>query len=527
MHRTISPLALLFISVSAIIGSGWLFGSMHAAKNAGPASILSWIIAGGCVCIIAFTYAEICSMVPVSASSVRLPQFTHGRIVAIFVSLITWLSYVTLTVIEALAVIHYLSFYIPAITNKVAGGLTVGYILACILLFILSFINTYSVKLITKCNSLLTIIKIFIPLFVCLILLASFFSISNVTHPAQSVFAPFGIHGIFAAISVGGVIFSYNGFKQAAEMAGEAKNPSFSVPFAIVGSVVLCMGIFLILQSSFLCSLSPEHLKNGWHSLTLTNNDSPFVSILFERGKNWVIPVLYFGAIISPMAAGLVYCTGAARSLSGIAANGYVSKIFLKLNKREESYISVWTNFVVAAIIFNFFRDWNQVANLLTVLFAISYGLAPVCMVALRNKLPLEKRPIKLPFGYVWAYLAFFFSTMFVYWCGWTVISTVGWVFIVSFVLTITYQIVAKKTFKKLINHWKASIWMWAYFIVIIASSYMGSYGEGHAVWSDEANMIFIAISSGVVLFLSGKYSLRAGVMKHEILRNTNPTKYK
>ncbi len=527
MHRTISPLGLLFISVSAIIGSGWLFGAMYAAKSAGPASIFSWIIAGGCVCVIAFTYAEICSIVPVSASSVRLPQFTHGRVVAIFVSLITWLSYVTLTVIEALAVLHYLSFYIPVITYKIAGNITVGYILACVLLFILSLVNTYSVKFIIKCNSILTIIKIFVPLFVCSILLASFFSISNVTHPAQTVFAPFGMHGIFAAISIGGVVFSYNGFKQAAEMAGEAKNPSFSVPFAIVGSVVLCMGIFIILQSSFLCSLSTDQLKNGWESLTLINNDSPFVSILSERGKKWVIPILYFGATIAPMAAGLVYCTGAARSLSGIAANGYAPKIFLKLNKREESYISVWTNFVVAAIIFNFSSDWSEIASLLTCLFAISYALAPVCMVALRDKLPLEKRPIKLPFGYLWAYLAFFFSTMFVYWSGWIVISKVVWVFIISFVFTITYQVVAKKSFKKLINHWKASIWMWTYFIVIIVASYMGSYGNGHAIWSDRANMIFIAISSGVVLFLAGKYSLRAGVMKHEILRNTNPAKYK
>jgi len=525
MHRTISPLGLLFISVSAILGSGWLFGAFYASKNAGPASIFSWIIAGGCVCTIAFTYAEICSMVPVSASSVRLPQFTHGRVVAIFISLITWLSYVTLTVIEVLAVIHYLSFYFPALTNN---GLTfVGYITACILLFLLSLINTYSVKFIAKCNTFFTMIKIFIPLFVCFVLLGSFFSVSNVIHPTQTEFAPFGIHGIFAAISAGGVVFSYNAFKQAAELAGEARNPAFSVPFAIVGSVVLCMGIFIILQSSFLCSLSVDHLKDGWANLTLANNDSPFVSILSERGKNWVIPVLYFGAIIAPMAAGLVYCTGAARSLSGIAANGYASKIFLKLNKREESYVSVWTNFIIAVIIFNFFSNWIQVVDLLTTLFAISYGLAPVCMVALRNKLPLEKRPIKLPFGYLWAYLAFFFSTMFVYWSGWEVISKVILVFLISFVLTIIYQIIAKKSFKKLVNHWIASIWMWVYFIVIIIASYMGSYGKGHALWSDEANMIFIAISSGLVLFLAGKYSLRAGVMKYEILRNTNPAKYK
>lgn len=527
MHRTISPISLLFTSVSAMLGSGWLFGSFYAAKAAGPASILSWIIAGVCVCIIAFTYAEICAMIPVSASSVRLPQFTHGRVVAIFVSLITWLTYVTITVIEVLAVLQYLSFYFPTLSDKMAGGLTTsGYAVAFILLFLLSLINTYSVKLLIKFNYFLTLLKIIVPLFVCLILLASFFSISNVLHPVQSSFAPFGLHGIFAAIAVGGVIFSYNGFKQAAELAGETARPNFSVPFAIVGSVIVCMIVFITLQSSFLCSIPADSLKNGWENLVLSNNDSPFVSILSQRGLNWVIPILYFAAVVSPTAAGLMYCTGAARSLYGIAANGYAPKIFMKLNKREESYISVWVNFVVAVIIFMFFKNWNDVANLLTCFFAISYVLAPVCMVALRAKLPSEKRPLKLPFGYLWAYIAFFICTMFIHWVGWEVISKVMWVFALTFILVITYQIIRKKSFKRLTNHWKASIWMWVYFAVIIAISYMGRYGNGHSWCSEEVHFVFMAIASGVVLFLAGKYSLRAGVMKHEIIRNTNPTKY-
>lgn len=523
MHRTISPLGLLFISISAILGSGWLFGSFYAAQNAGPASLLSWVIAGIFVIIIAFTFAEICSLVPVSGSSVRLPQFTHGKVVGVFCSLNTWFCYVTLTVIEVFAVMQYLSFYYPSLIYSKGGLTTTGHITADILLFLLSFINTYSVKWIVKFNTSLTMIKIIVPLFIGFLLLALHFSISKgfnfsfIIHPVGSTFAPFGIHGIFAAISVGGVVFSYNAFKQAAEMAGEAKNPNFSVPFAIVGSVIICMFIFIVLQSSFLSSLEPGDLRNGWTQIALSNNQSPFVSLLSEHGINWAIPILYFAAIISPMAAALVYCTGAARSLYGIAANGYAPKILLKLNKREESSLAVWINFILAMIIFHCFKNWEQVADFLTCLFAISYGLAPVCMIAMRVKLPLAKRPLKLPFGYIWAYTAFFVTTLFIYWVGWETISKVTWFFVFALIVILIFQKVTNNSFYDFKEDWKSSIWLWTYLVVIIIVSLLGNYGKGLSVLTGIYSIAFIAIASAIVLTLAGKFSLSAEKIKQQI----------
>lgn len=519
--RTISSLGLLFISVSAILGSGWLFGSFYAAQAAGPASILSWIIGSFFVIIIAFTFAELCSSVPVSGSSVRIPQMTHGTVVGIFCSLNTWFCYVTLTVIETMAVMQYLSFYFPSIMHINKGGLTViGYTVATILIFFMSVINTYSVKYIVRFNTFLTLIKIVIPIFVSILLVDAYFHIHSVTNPhivALSEFAPFGFHGVFAAISVGGIVFSYNAFKQAAEMAGEAKNPNFSVPFAIVGSVVLCMVIFLFLQIGFLSALRPDDLKNGWTTLTLMNNQSPFVSLLAEHGINWAIPVLYFAAIISPMAAALIYCTGAARSLYGIAANGYAPQVLLKLNKSGESALTVWINFILAVIIFQFFKNWDQISNLLTCLFAISYGLAPVCMIALRVQLPSLKKPFKLPIGYVWAYIAFFITTLFIYWVGWDTISGVVWFFMFCLIVTIVFQRTSKKPASEIKTEWKASIWLWAYLIVIIVASKLGDYGHRAGVMTGLWSVLFLAICSAIVFFVAAKFTLPAERIQRQI----------
>ncbi|HBM17393.1 MAG TPA: amino acid permease [Lentisphaeria bacterium] len=520
-QRSIPSIGLLFISVSAILGSGWLFGSFYAAQAAGPASIMSWIIGGVFVIIIAFTFAELCSSVPVSGSSVRIPQMTHGTVVGIFCSLNTWFCYVTLTVIETMAVMQYLSFYFPAVMHIEKGGLTLtGYTVATILLFCMSVVNTYSVKYIVRFNTFLTLLKIVIPIFVSILFVNAYFSIHSASNPqvfAAISFAPFGWHGIFAAISVGGIVFSYNAFKQAAEMAGEAKNPSFSVPFAIVGSVVLCMIIFLFLQIGFLSSLTSNDLKNGWSTLTLLNNQSPFVSLLVEHKINWAIPILYFAAIISPLAAALIYCTSAARSLYGIAANGYAPQLLLKLNKNGESALTVWINFILAVIIFQFFKNWDQISNLLTCLFAISYGLAPVCMVALRVQLPSRPRPLKLPFGYIWGYVAFFLTTLFIYWVGWDTISSVVWFFLFCLIATIIFQKTSRTSASEIKTDWKASIWLWAYLVVIVIASKLGDYGNGAEIMTGLWSVIFLAVCSAIVFAMAAKFTLPAQKIQIQI----------
>ena len=83
MHkRSISSISLLFASISAILGSGWLFAAYYTAQLAGPGAFLAWILGGVAVIIIAYTYAEISAMIPVTGSTARIPRYTHGTIVS-------------------------------------------------------------------------------------------------------------------------------------------------------------------------------------------------------------------------------------------------------------------------------------------------------------------------------------------------------------------------------------------------------------------------------------------------------------
>lgn len=507
MKRSISAFALLLASISAIIGSGWLFGAYYTATYAGPAASLSWILGGVFLIIVAFVFAEICGMLPISGSSARIPQFTHGTVVSFMFSWMIWLSYLALMATEVQAVLQYASFYFPYLT-KHNGGLTPqGYIVAGLLMFLVSFINTYSIRWLIRFNNALAILKLIIPSLVVLVILFVMFKPIHIIHPAGSAFMPMGCHGVLGAMATGGIIFAFNGFKQAAEMAGEAKNPHFAVPFAIIGSIVICLVLFLLIQLAFFSSLTPANLSNGWADIELANNNSPLASIIQQDGLSWLLPILYIGAIIAPLAASLMYCGSASRAIYGMSKNGYLPVLFQKLTPQGNPASAIILNFLLGMLLFAPLPGWNKMVAFLTSLLAISYAVGPICLLALREQAPDQKRPLKLPFGKVWAVLAFYLCTLLAYWSGWDILSKFGIALGIGFVVLSLYHFFAKGK-RKIHLHWQASIWMWPYFAGLLGMSYIGSYGGGLNLFPWEMDMLLLAVLCIFISWLAVKYKL-------------------
>ena len=216
--RTISKFSLLFTSISSIIGSGWLFTMFFTTQLAGPASLLAWIIGAFFITIIAFVFAELTAMIPITGSSTRIPHFACGSVVSFIFAWMIWLSYAALVPTEVQAVLQYLSFFFPFLT-ELSGALTAsGFLLAIVLMALLSYINVYSLRWLIRCNNILTLFKVFIPCLIAITLILFFFTPSRIFHPDGSSFMPFGLRGIFQALSSGGILFSFNGFKQACEI---------------------------------------------------------------------------------------------------------------------------------------------------------------------------------------------------------------------------------------------------------------------------------------------------------------------
>ena len=80
LRKALNVFDIAYLVIGAVIGSGWLFGSLYAASVAGPAAIISWILGGVFLMFVAFSFAELGGMIPKSGSIVRYPQYSHGSL---------------------------------------------------------------------------------------------------------------------------------------------------------------------------------------------------------------------------------------------------------------------------------------------------------------------------------------------------------------------------------------------------------------------------------------------------------------
>src|SRR5471032_907211 len=109
LNRTVGFYGLMFVSLGSIIGSGWLLGALNAAKVAGPASVISWILAAAMLTVLALIYAELGGAYPVAGGTGRFPYFSHGPLAGFTAGWASWMQAVAIAPIEILAAITYVN----------------------------------------------------------------------------------------------------------------------------------------------------------------------------------------------------------------------------------------------------------------------------------------------------------------------------------------------------------------------------------------------------------------------------------
>src|SRR5580765_3701381 len=117
LRRSVGFYGLMFVSLGSIIGSGWLLGALNAARVAGPASILSWLLAAAMLALLALTYAELGATYPVAGGAARVPYYSHGPIAGFTAGWAAWLQAVFIAPIEVIAAITYVNSVDSVHTN--------------------------------------------------------------------------------------------------------------------------------------------------------------------------------------------------------------------------------------------------------------------------------------------------------------------------------------------------------------------------------------------------------------------------
>ncbi|MCK5757183.1 MAG: APC family permease, partial [Mycobacterium sp.] len=248
LRRHIGRTGLLFAGVGSIIGSGWLFGAMNAAKTAGPAAAISWALGGVMILIIGLCYAELGAMFPLSGGVVRFPHIAFGSFASYLTGWITWIACASVAPIEVEAALQYGTKYAAFTSKHTVDGDTVhtltglGYGAAVIGMAIFVVINYYGIRWFAKVNNVLVWWKLAMIVLVIVTFVVTQFNSDNFTSQG---FTPDGWHGVFTAVATSGIVFSYLGFRQGIELAGESDNPRRNVPFAVIASVMLTVVIYV------------------------------------------------------------------------------------------------------------------------------------------------------------------------------------------------------------------------------------------------------------------------------------------
>jgi len=419
-RRELSLLDLTMASLGGIIGSGWLFAAQKAAHLAGPSALVAWLIGAVAVILIGLCYSELGSMLPESGGIARYPQYTHTTMVSYLMAWAAYLAYVSVPPIEATATIQYLAYqpgqggWIPGIFAN--GSLTgMGFVLAAILLILFIVINTAGVRMFKAINTPITIWKFAIPALTIIMLLAT--AHQGTVPKSAGGFAPFGINGVFSAVASSGIIFSYLGFRQAIDLAGEARNPARDVPRAVIASILIGAVVYFFLQFAFLHAVPGSKLAGGWASV---NFSAPFANLATVLNLAWLAFILQVDGVISPGGTGLVYTTSTARVAYAMSENRYFPRVFGRLSERVGVPIPALLLGLVLGFLFLLpFPSWAALVGFVSSATVLTYIIGPVSLMVMRRDAPDLPRPTRLRGAAIIAPIAFVVAALIIYWSGW------------------------------------------------------------------------------------------------------------
>ena len=342
------------------------------------------------------------------------------------------------------------------------------------------------------------------PVLTIVVLIAVSFHGSNFT--AGGGFAPFGAHGIFAALPLG-VVFALQGFEQAVQMGGEAKNPQRDMPRAVIGAVLIGTLIYLALEVAFIGALDSNNLTGGWANPIGEGDFGPYATIATSLGLGWLAVILYIDAFISPAGTGLIYVGTSARLSYALGHAGFVPKGVSKISSRGVPWTSVILAFVVGLICFLPFPSWQGLVGLVTSATVIMYGFAPITLVALRKSDPDRTRPYRLPAATPISVLAFIAANLIIYWTGWDVDWKLLVGLLVGYVI-FAFSYVFKHPMEKPPLDSRALIWMLPWFAGLAVISLLGQYGDGMGVLPEWIDLLVVAVFSIAIFFLGVRVSL-------------------
>lgn len=420
LKRTLGPWNLVFLGVGCIIGAGIFVRTGNAAAlHAGPAVLLSFLVAGIVCALAGLCYAELSSTLPVSGSAYTYSYTTVGEFAAWIMGGLLLLEYGLAASVVAVGwsgyVVSLLGDYglviPPELTgpyghalmrdgvavlgadgNPVTTLFNLPAFLVCLLLGGLLIIG---VSESAKVNNIIVAIKASV--IIAFILIVGWYVIQHFdTLKANwDPFIPeptgkegeYGWGGIFRAASI--VFFAYIGFEAVSTAGQEAKNPKRDMPFGIIGSLLICTVLYILV--SVVMTLMVNY--------KLLNVPDPVAVAVDALGPawGWFAKIIKIGAIIGLTSVILVLMYGQTRIFYTMARDGLLPRVFSTVHPKFQT---PWVNTILVALLTAVsaaFFDINTLGDMTSVGTLAAFGIVCLSVIWLRTTHPEIPRGFKVP----------------------------------------------------------------------------------------------------------------------------------
>ena len=505
--RDLTLFNLVMLNAMGMIGSGWLFASLYAVSYAGPmGAITSWILGGIFVLFIAVNFMEVSPMFPLAGGSTPLSELSFGKMTAFLAGWSAWISDIMTPTIEAIAMVTYASFYIPSMINSDGTLAPLGYLVAAIAMIIMFLINTQRVKIFGNITSAVMIWKWAVPILAGITIFTLTFKPTNFV--AFGAFTSSGPSGVFYALVLGGIIFSFEGFRAAINMAGEAKKKDYIWKSVII-ALIAVIALYVLLQSAFISGINwaSQGISPGsWGSLGSGGYVAgPFAQEAAAIGLGWLVVILLLDAIVSPAGAGISYAAYPARIFQSMAEYGYAPKVFAKLHPKTHIPLNALILGTILGFAFLYeFPSWHLLVGILTSTLVVAYVIGPASINVFRRTAPTRERPFRLPAAKIFAPIGFIVSFMIIYWSTFPLSLEVSAVILIGLVMYFYFH--AKNGF--IARDITAGLWLVAGLILMPIESYIGPSSYGGINLVPFPYDFVMLIVTGIVIYV---WSQRSG----------------
>ncbi len=409
LKRTLGPLNLTLLGVGATIGAGiYVMTGTAAANYAGPAVLLSFLLAGLACAFTALSYGELASIMPVSGSAYTYAYVAVGEVFAWVTGWLLLLEYGISTAAVAAGFSGYATslladfgvnvpdvLHTPLIqtVQNVAGGTSLVWsggldLVAAFASLVVTAVLVVGVTESATVNSVIVVIK------VSVLVIFVAFGISAV-HPSNwTPFIPahtggfhFGVPGIFRAASV--IFFAYVGFEAVSCAAAEARNPRRDVPIGILSSLAICTLTYIVV-AAVLTGIVP-YQKLGV--------PDPLAIAVDAMHRHWLALMIKIGAVTGLCSVMLVLLYGQSRIFYTMSRDGLLPRVFHVLHPRFRTpwlgtiLVGVATAGAAATLPIDIISDLVSLGT------TVAFGIVSFTVIWQRNARPDLVAPFRVPLG--------------------------------------------------------------------------------------------------------------------------------